>query len=89
MSYVTVRYWAGARAAAGQDTEALAATTVTDVVKQLTARDHNLGELLTRCSLLVNGQRVNDHHDLNNSDAHNHYLNDGDVVEVLPPFAGG
>jgi len=79
MALVTVRYWAGAREAAGLDEEALVATAVGDLVQQLAHRTPALAEVLSVSSLLVDGLiappvRV---------------LSDGETVEVLPPFAGG
>ena len=79
MADVTVRYWAGARAAAGVDDERLQASSVDDVVRQLSARTPTLAPVLALSSLLVNGRVVRGRID----------LVDGQVVEVLPPFAGG
>ena len=77
---VTVRYWAGARAAAGTDTDALdGPTTVADLRAELTHRHAPLAEVLPVCSLLVDGLAAAD-------DA---TVPAGSVVEVLPPFAGG
>ena len=79
MAQVTVRYWAGAREAAGLDEEVLAADAVGDLVQQLAHRTPALADVLSVSSLLVDGlisppSRV---------------LSDGETVEVLPPFAGG
>ncbi len=79
MAEVTVRYWAGAREAAGRDEEGLSADRLGDLVQTLAHRTPALAEVLSVSSLLVDGlvsrpSRV---------------LEDGDVVEVLPPFAGG
>lgn len=79
MAAVTVRYWAGARAAAGRDDERLGAQSVHDVVTQLSARTPALAAVLALSSLLVDGRVVR-------ADVQ---LVDGQVVEVLPPFAGG
>jgi molybdopterin synthase sulfur carrier subunit len=76
---VCVRYWAGARAAAGVDEEPLVATSTADVVAALTARGGELARVVALSSLLVDGQVVRDRVP----------LADGQVVEVLPPFAGG
>jgi molybdopterin synthase sulfur carrier subunit len=76
---VTVRYWAGARAAAGRDDETLGAASVDDLVATLSARTPALAPVLALSSLLVDGLVVRE--DLT--------LADGQVVEVLPPFAGG
>ena len=79
MADVTVRYWAGARAAAGRDDERLQASSVTDVVARLSARTPALAPVLALSSLLVDGRVVR-------ADVP---LADGQIVEVLPPFAGG
>jgi molybdopterin converting factor small subunit len=76
---VTVRYWAGARAAAGVDEESLQATSVHEVVSGLSQRSAQLAGVLALSSLLVDGQVVR-------TDA---TLRDGQTLEVLPPFAGG
>jgi sulfur-carrier protein len=79
VAQVRVRYWAGAREAAGRDEEALTADALGDLVQQLAHRTPALAQVLSVSSLLVDGlisqpSRV---------------LVDGQVVEVLPPFAGG
>jgi molybdopterin synthase sulfur carrier subunit len=80
----TVRYFAGAKAAAGTPSETVtlpAGTTVADLVAAVAA-DH--GEALVRvlgaCSLLLDGLAVHDRSDP---------VRDGATVDVLPPFAGG
>lgn len=79
---VTVRYWAGAREAAGADEERVEAQSVADVLQQLAARGGRLAEVVARSSVLVEGQVVRD----GGADVR---LTDGQTVEVLPPFAGG
>jgi sulfur-carrier protein len=76
---VLVRYWAGARQAAGLDEEWCVATSVQDVVRQLTQRSPALAEVVSRSSLLLDGQVVRP----------DDVLEDGQTLEVLPPFAGG
>ena len=78
---VTVRYFAGARAAAGVDTEAREAGTLDELVGQL-VDDHGekLARVLTACSFLVDGTTTRDRAVS---------LSPGAVVDVLPPFAGG
>ena len=78
MADVTVRYWAGARAAAGRDDERLTAGSTDELVRALSVRAE-LARVLSVSSLLVDGRVV--HGDVP--------LADGQVVEVLPPFAGG
>jgi len=78
---VTVRYFAGARAAAGVDTESRNAATLDELVGQIVG-DHGekLERVLTACSFLVDGTTTRDRAAS---------LAPGTVVDVLPPFAGG
>jgi molybdopterin converting factor small subunit len=77
---VTVRYWAGARAAAGVDTETVPGVrTVGDLVGHLVASRPALGPVLPVCSVLVDGR----------ASTGDDPVPAGAVVEVLPPFAGG
>lgn len=80
-STVTVRYFAGARAAAGVETEARDAGSLDELVGQIVA-DHGerLERVLTACSFLVDGAQPRDRAAP---------LPAGAVVDVLPPFAGG
>jgi molybdopterin synthase sulfur carrier subunit len=78
---VTVRYFAGARAAAGVDTESRSAGTLDDLVQQIVAEHGDrLERVLTACSFLVDGTQTRDRASV---------LAPGAVVDVLPPFAGG
>jgi sulfur-carrier protein len=80
---VTVRYFAAARAAAGTETETAAVTpgtTVAALVETLSQRSAELAQVLRRCSFLCDGVAVRDE-GLN--------LSDGQIIDVLPPFAGG
>jgi molybdopterin converting factor small subunit len=80
-SAVTVRYFAGARAAVGLDTETREADTLADLVGQLVdAHGERLERVLTACSFLVDGTTTRDRALA---------LAPGAVVDVLPPFAGG
>jgi sulfur-carrier protein len=78
---VTVRYWAGARAAAGRTEEAVEAATLGELLAAVRSR-RGLQRVLPACSLLVDGVSVR-------SDNHGHLLPAGAVVDLLPPFAGG
>ena len=85
---IVVRYWAGARAAAGTAEDVLEATgelTLTDVVAQVLER--HPGEQMARtvgvCSVLLGDQPVR------SQDPDSVVVRPGDVVELLPPFAGG
>lgn len=81
---VRVRYFAGARAAAGtpEETVRLAADArVRDLVDALAERHGAaLSRVLTACSFLLDGVAVRDT---------SIPLPDGAGVDVLPPFAGG
>ena len=78
---VTVRYFAGARAAVGIDTETREAATLADLVGQIVdAHGERLEKVLTACSFLVDGTSTRDRALA---------LAPGAVVDVLPPFAGG
>jgi sulfur-carrier protein len=78
---VTVRYFAGARAAAGVETEDRTAATLADLVRQIAdAHGPRLEKVLTACSFLVDGTQARDPGTA---------LAPGTVVDVLPPFAGG
>src|SRR3954451_22201089 len=79
VAQVSVRYWAGARAAAGTDEERLVAGSTADVVAALTGRGGELARVVALSSLLVDGRVVRE----------SVALTEGQVVEVLPPFAGG
>lgn len=81
MGVVTVRYWAGAQAAAGRAEEQLAADTVGALLGELSAR-HDMTRVVAVCSLLVDGAAVR-------RDDTGYRLPAGAVVDVLPPFAGG
>ena len=83
MPDVLLRYWAGARAAAGTPEETVPATTVREALEQARAgRGEHYARVVRACSLLVDGVA-----------AHEAELDrplTGPVeVEVLPPFAGG
>ncbi len=78
---VTVRYFAGARAATGVDTEVRDAGTLDELVGQIVAtHGEQLERVLTACSFLVDGTSTRDRALV---------LAPGAVVDVLPPFAGG
>lgn len=76
-----VRYFAAAAEAAGTHSESIEAATLGELRAQM-VRTHGpeLDRVLARCALLVSGRRVDD------PDA---AVTDSDVVDVLPPFAGG
>lgn len=81
---VTVRYFAGAKAAAGCGSEPMtvpAGTTIAALVEAVAA-DHGeaLVKVLAASSFLLDGTAVHDRDEV---------LADGAVLDVLPPFAGG
>ena len=78
---VTVRYFAGARAAAGVETEQRSAASLDELVLGLAAaHGEKLARVLPACSFLVDGTTTRDRASA---------LSPGAVVDVLPPFAGG
>lgn len=76
-----VRYFAAARAAAGRSEESVPATTLDDLVRQVSA-DHGdrLATVLAASSFLVDGLAAHDRGVLLAAET---------TVDVLPPFAGG
>jgi molybdopterin converting factor small subunit len=77
---VLVRYWAGARAAAGVDGESLSGVhTVRGLLARLTSAHPALEPVLPVCSVLVGGR----------ASTGEDPVPPGAVVEILPPFAGG
>ncbi|MBM2616941.1 MoaD/ThiS family protein [Actinoplanes sp. LDG1-06] len=79
---LTIRYFAGARAAAnGTRSETVEATTLGELKQQLTDRHgERLGVVLKAASFLVDGLTCHDETAPLPTDA---------TVDVLPPFAGG
>lgn len=75
----TVRYFAGAADAVGAEEEVRTEATL-DALRAAVVADHErLGLVLPRCAVLVNGERTDADVPLSASD----------VVDILPPFAGG
>jgi sulfur-carrier protein len=84
---VLVRYWAGARAAAGVAEESVPgpltlSQLLTEVVMRHADRPR-LKDVVSVCSVLVGDRPVG------TSDPETVVLRPGDTVELLPPFAGG
>ena len=78
---VLIRYFAGARAAAGVPEEKVGAATLGDLLEAVTTvHGQRLGQVLMACSFLVDGLAARDRATA---------LPDGVTVDVLPPFAGG
>lgn len=82
MAILTVRYFAGARAAAnGTRSEPVEAGTVEELRQRLTDRyGERLGVVLKAASFLVDGLACHDQTAPLPADA---------TIDVLPPFAGG
>ena len=80
----TLRYWAGARAAAGVAEEQTSAATLAEaLLLARSVRDDRFGQVLGVCSFVVDGDPVGsrDHAEVR--------LAGTSLVDVLPPFAGG
>jgi molybdopterin converting factor small subunit len=75
---VTVRYWAGARRAAGRESEQLTATDLADLLAQLATRPE-LAQVVAASSVLIDSV----------APGPDQPLHAGAVVDLLPPFAGG
>lgn len=86
MPSLTVRYFAGARAAAGVESEVLPLpssgdVTMDDVLRELSERHGpGLAKVLAACSFLLDEVAVRSTETT---------VADGAVLDVLPPFAGG
>ena len=84
MVWVSLHYWAGARAAAGLETETVFAGSVAEAIDTVLARrqDARFALVIKASSILVDGLTAHPE-DLSRPLA-------TDVqVEILPPFAGG
>lgn len=80
----TLRYWAGARAAAGVASEETSAGTLAEaLLLARSVRDDRFSKVLEVCSFVVDGDPVG------SRDHAGVLLVDGGLVDVLPPFAGG
>ena len=84
---VVVRYWAGARAAAGVAEETFPVPgNLGELLDEVLARHVDrprLKDVVSVCSVLVGDRPVS------SVDPADVVLRDGDTVELLPPFAGG
>jgi molybdopterin converting factor small subunit len=84
---VTVRYWAGAKAAAGVAEESFAApVTLAELLDEVVARHADrprLKDVVAVCSVLVGDRPAG------TSDPVTVVVEPGETVELLPPFAGG
>lgn len=83
---ITIRYWAAAKEAAGVPEESLEAASLAEALAAAVARREpgsRLHEVLARSSFLVNAAPAG------RAPRESIKLDEGAVVEVLPPFAGG
>jgi molybdopterin converting factor small subunit len=86
MAKVTIRYWAAAKDAAGLPEETVDAVTLRDALNVAVASrkpDSRLAVVIARSSFLVNADPVG------RAAKESIVLDEGAVIEVLPPFAGG
>ncbi|MGH3690343.1 MAG: MoaD/ThiS family protein [Microbacterium sp.] len=74
-----VRYFAAAAEAAGTDSEERGETSLVALRAAIVDEHPALAEILPRCAVLVDGVRTDG--DL--------ALDDAELIDVLPPFAGG
>ena len=74
-----VRYFAAAQEATGLDTERRGEATLGELRRAVSNAYPGLAGILPRCAVLVEGSRVEDDTSLGAED----------LVDVLPPFAGG
>ncbi len=77
--HVTVRYWAGARAAAGVASDTVPGRTVAEAVTAAVDLHPALRAVAGVATFLVDGAAA----------AQDRVLSPGATIEVLPPFAGG
>lgn len=86
MAKVTIRYWAAAREAAGVPEEFVEAASLAGALDVAVARrtsGSRLPEIFARSSFLIDANPVG------RAAKESVMLDDGAVIEVLPPFAGG
>jgi sulfur-carrier protein len=86
MAKVTIRYWAAAKEAAGMAEESVDAITLRDALDVAVASrkpDTQLATVIARSSFLVNADPAG------RASMGSIVLDEGAVIEVLPPFAGG
>ena len=85
MAIVTMRYWAAAKDAAGVAEQQLTSDTLAAALSAAAVINGGaqLRTVLDRSSFLIDGNPVG------RRAADSVVLADGNVIEVLPPFAGG
>lgn len=82
--HVRIRYWAGAKAAAGMAQEDVAAETPRQALAEVSRRrsDPSFDRVIAVCSILIDGRAAHDA-DLDRP------VTTTVEVELLPPFTGG
>lgn len=75
-----VNFYAAAKAASGSATLKIPAGSLGALIADLSGRSFELAKLLPTCSYLLNGESCQDLGQI---------LVEGDVIDVLPQFAGG
>jgi molybdopterin synthase sulfur carrier subunit len=89
VGYVTLRYWASARAAAGTDSDALEVAgpvPLADLVaraRQAHVDSARFSDVIACCSIMVDDRPVT------TDDPATVLVQPGATIEFLPPFAGG
>ncbi|MGN7949073.1 MoaD/ThiS family protein [Microbacterium sp. 22215] len=76
---VRVRYFAAAAEAAGVDAEQRGEISLEELRAAVIADHPALADILPRCAVMVDGVRSDD----------DRSLADAQLIDVLPPFAGG
>lgn len=80
---VSIRYWAGAKAAAGVESEDIEAGSIAAALTEARNRhEPKLGPVLSASSVLLDGVAVG-------AERRAEPLTGPVAIEVLPPFAGG
>ncbi|MDQ0727083.1 MoaD/ThiS family protein [Microbacterium sp. W4I20] len=74
-----VRYFAAAAEAAGTDAEERGERSLLALRAAVVAEHPALTDILPRCAVMVDGVRADD----------DRSLDDAQLIDVLPPFAGG
>lgn len=77
---INVRFFAAARSAAGVSELTAQTQRLSGLLEELANSSDALARIIPQCSVLVNELASHDR---------NVELHDGDVVDLLPPFAGG
>ena len=79
MPEVTIRYFAAARAAAGESTATADAASIRELIATVSTDRPELARVLNICTFLLDGERADPATP----------LHPGAQIDALPPFAGG